>query len=207
MNSTIQGVYLVTDEHILEGKDMYEIIENAAKGGVSMVQLREKTSSTREYIEHATKIISILRPYSVPLIINDRVDVALASGADGVHIGQSDMDYVTARKLLGNDKIIGLSVESKEQVIEAENFEVDYIAASPVFATPTKNNTVIEWGLDGLQWIKKNSRHKLVAIGGLNEVNISDVYKAGADSVAVVSAIILAEDVTEKTIKLSDRQL
>lgn len=198
----MRDIYLVTDEDVLNGRNLYDIVENALKGGVSMVQLREKRSSTRDYIEHAKKLIQILKPYGVPLIINDRVDVALASGADGVHIGQSDMDYLMARKLMGQNKIIGLSVESKEQVFEAEAFDVDYIAASPVFSTTTKENTITEWGVEGLKWIRANSRHKLVAIGGINGENIDKVVEAGADTLAVVSAIICADDVFRATKEL-----
>lgn len=186
-------LYLVTDEKLLESKDMYHIIEEAVKGGVTMVQLREKQTSTREYIEHAVKLKQILAPYKVPLIINDRIDVALASDADGVHIGQNDMPYEAARKLIPENKILGLSVESRLQVLEANSFNVTYIAASPVFSTATKSNTVTEWGLDGLKWMRSVSRHPIVAIGGINLSNITDIYKSGADSAAVISAIINAE--------------
>lgn len=197
-------IYLVTDELLLEGKNIFEIIEAAARGGVGMVQLREKHSTTRQYIDKAIIIKKILAPYKIPLIINDRVDVALASDADGVHIGQSDMDYFTTRRLMPQGKIIGLSVESKEQALIANEFDVDYIAASPVFSTPTKHNTITEWGLDGIQWLKNISRHKIVAIGGLNKSNIKKIYEAGADSIAVISAIISSEDPEVATRNLVD---
>lgn len=187
-------LYLVTDESLLSGKDLYKTVEAAVKGGVSMVQLREKESSTRDFIERAIRLKQLLSPYHVPLIINDRIDIALASDADGVHIGQSDMPYHLARQLLPKGKIIGLSVESREQVLEANSFDVDYIAASPVFGTATKTNTLTEWGLEGIAWIKSVSRHPLVAIGNIKAHNIASVFRAGADSAAVVSAIISAED-------------
>jgi thiamine-phosphate pyrophosphorylase len=138
----------------------------------------------------------------VPLIINDRIDVALACGANGVHIGQEDMPYEIARKLMGDEAIIGLSVENWEDVEAAQKLDVDYIGISPVFATPTKTDTKEPWGLEGLKKIKSFSRHPLVAIGGINEVNARAVVSAGADCLAVVSAICAAEDPTAATIQL-----
>lgn len=187
-------LYLVTDEELLQGKDLYATVEAAVRGGVTMVQLREKESSTRDFVERAARLKQVLAPYHVPLIINDRVDVALAVDADGVHVGQSDMPYPLVKRLLPPGKIIGLSVESHEQVLEANAYDVDYIAASPVFATATKTNTLIEWGLEGLSWIKSVSRHPLVAIGGINKGNAEAIFQAGADGIAVVSAIIAASD-------------
>lgn len=187
-------LYLVTDEGLLHGKDLYSTVEAAVKGGVTMVQLREKESSTRDFIERAIRLKVLLIPYHVPLIINDRVDVALAADADGVHVGQSDMPYSQVKRLLPEGKIIGLSVETREQVIEANEWDVTYIAASPVFSTATKTNTIVEWGLDGLQWIRSVSRHPLVAIGGIHPDNVASIFRAGADSVAVISAIIGADD-------------
>lgn len=187
-------LYLVTDEELLQGKDLYATVEAAVRGGVTMVQLREKESSTRDFVERAARLKQVLAPYHVSLIINDRVDVALAVDADGVHVGQSDMPYPLVKRLLPPGKIIGLSVESREQVLEANAYDVDYIAASPVFATATKTNTLIEWGLEGLSWIKSVSRHPLVAIGGINKGNAEAIFQAGADGIAVVSAIIAASD-------------
>ena len=134
----ITGVYLVTDRASLSVKSLYDVVLLAVKGGAAMVQLREKDVSTRFFIEEARRIKKILAPYAVPLIINDRVDVALAVGADGVHIGQEDMPYPLARKLLGSGAIIGLSVETPEQVVAAEDFDVAYLGVSAIFATPTK---------------------------------------------------------------------
>ncbi len=196
-------LYLVTDEELLEGKDFFKTIEDAVKGGVTMVQLREKQLCTKDFCEKAIALKKLLRPYNVPLIINDRIDIALACDADGVHIGQSDMPYSIARKILGKNKIIGLSVENKEEVILANSLDVDYIAASPVFSTPTKTNTIIQWGIDGIEWIRKNSKHPLVAIGRMNSDTISDTITAGADSVAVVSAIISSENPMQSAKELS----
>lgn len=187
-------LYLVTDEELLNGKDLCQTVESAVKGGVTMVQLREKESSTRDFVERALMLKSILKKYNIPLIINDRIDIALAVDAEGIHIGQSDMPYEIARQLLPKGKIIGLSVESADQVIDANKFDVDYIAASPVFSTHTKTNTITEWGLEGVKWIKNNSRHPLIGIGNINSETIASVIRAGADGAAVVSAIISSTD-------------
>ena len=190
----IPSLYLVTDEDLLLGKELLWTVEQAVRGGVGIVQLREKNLSTRQFVERAAALKRMLAPYGVPLIINDRVDVALAADADGVHVGQSDMPAEVVRRLLLPGKIVGLSVESRQQVLEAEALDVDYIAPSPVFATPTKTDTVIEWGLDGVQWIRAHSRHPLVAIGGINPANAGTIMRAGADSLAIVSEILSAAD-------------
>ena len=195
----IIGVYLVTDRASLCGKSLDDVILLAVKGGAAMVQLREKDVSTRFFIEEARRIKKILASYTVPLIINDRVDVALAVGADGVHIGQEDMPYPLARKLLGPGAIIGLSVETPEQVEAAEAFDVAYLGVSAIFSTPTKTNTRHHWGLDGLRKVRTMSRHPLVAIGGINASNAAEVLQAGADSLAVVSAICSAPDPQKAT--------
>ncbi|MCX5881862.1 MAG: thiamine phosphate synthase [Deltaproteobacteria bacterium] len=195
----ITGVYLVTDRASLCGRSLDDVILLAVKGGAAMVQLREKDVSTRFFIEEARRIKKLLASYTVPLIINDRVDVALAVGADGVHIGQEDMSYPLARKLLGPGAIIGLSVETPEQVEAAEAFDVAYLGVSAIFSTPTKTNTRHHWGLDGLRKVRAMSRHFLVAIGGINASNAAEVLQAGADSLAVVSAICSAPDPQKAT--------
>lgn len=186
------SLYLVTDRPLSLGRDMEWIVEEAVKGGVTMVQLREKDCSTREFIELAVRVKKTLTSYNVPLIINDRLDVALAADADGLHIGQSDMEYSTARRLMGKNKIIGLSVENMEQVHEANALDVDYIGISPVFSTSTKTDTAPPFGLDGVEKTMKISRHPAVAIGGINLSNATDIIRAGANGIAVVSAICSA---------------
>ena len=163
-------------------------------GGARYVQLREKDTSTRSFIELAVRLKKLLKPAGVPLLINDRVDVALASGADGVHVGQEDMPYETARKLMGPSAIIGLSVETWEDVVSAQTLDVDYLGVSPVFDTPTKTDTKGMWGLEGLARIRAYSRHPLVGIGGLNAANAEAAVLAGADCIAVVSAICADPD-------------
>jgi thiamine-phosphate pyrophosphorylase len=190
----MHGLYLVTDRHLCGGKPLEEVIIKAVKGGVAYVQLREKDVSTRSFVGEAKRVKKLLEPYKVPLIINDRVDVALACGAEGVHIGQEDMPYEIVRKLMGQKAIIGLSVEKWEDVEASQKLDVSYVGVSPVFPTPTKPDTKDAWGLEGLAKIKAFSRHSLVAIGGINESNVREVIKAGADCIAVVSAICAASD-------------
>lgn len=190
-------LYLVTDRGLAGGRNLEDVVLEAVAGGVTMVQLREKSIGTREFVELAARLRKALEGTGVPLIINDRIDVALASGADGVHIGQSDMPYVEARRLLGPDKIIGLSIETPEELEEANALDVDYVAASPVFATPTKTDTARPWGLDALKDFCLRSKHPVVAIGGMNAATAKSVFEAGADGIAVVSAIIAAEDPRE----------
>ena len=192
MNNALK-LYLVTNRGLSLGRSLEEVVSEAVAGGVTMVQLREKDTSTGEFIRLACKLSDLLRPLGIPLIINDRVDVALAADADGVHIGQSDMPYEIARKLLGPDKIIGLSVENMKDLLRANELDVDYIGISPVYGTPTKTDTAEPFGLEGLRKAVELSVHPTVAIGGMNASTISDVISAGADGVAVVSAICSAD--------------
>lgn len=169
------------------------IVREAVAGGVTMVQLREKDCSTAEFVALARELKATLRPLGIPLIINDRIDVALAVDADGVHIGQSDMPYETARALLGKEKIIGLSVETMDEVLAANALDVDYIGISPVYATPTKTDTLTPFGLEGIEEVMQHSRHRCVAIGGMNRNTVGEVIARGVEGVAVVSAIVSAE--------------
>ncbi|MBE9488093.1 MAG: thiamine phosphate synthase [Bacteroidetes bacterium] len=195
-------IYLVTDSTLSLGRPLEWIVEEAVKGGATIVQLREKDCSTHDFLELAIKLREILHKYNVPLIINDRVDIALASDADGVHIGQSDMPYAVVRKILGSDKIIGLSVENMEQAHEAESLDVDYIAVSPVFSTNTKTDTSDAMGLEGVKKVASFSKHPIVGIGGMNKDTIKSVIEAGAKGVAIVSAIVSAESPQSATRQL-----
>lgn len=199
----MRGLYLVTDRGLCGGRPLEEVVRLAVEGGASCVQLREKDLSTREFVETASAVKSILRPSGVPLVINDRVDVALAVGAEGVHIGQGDMPYETARRLMGRSAIIGLSVETWEDVEEARDLDADYLGVSPVFPTPTKTDTRSAWGLEGLARIRAYVKHPLVAIGGMNRQNAAAAVRAGADSIAVVSAICSAPDPFREARELS----
>ncbi len=188
------SLYLVTDRPLSKGRPIEWIVEEAVKGGVTMVQLREKDCSTREFIQLAIRLKQILAPFKVPLIINDRVDVALAVDAGGLHIGQSDMPYKIARQLLGSEKIIGLSVENMDLIQEANDLDVDYIGISPVFSTTTKTYTSAPFGLEGIREVMCLTRHPAVAIGGINCDNVTAVMQAGANGIAVVSAICSADN-------------
>lgn len=195
MDRRLLKLYLVTDRGFLGGRGLEDVVLDAVKGGVTMVQLREKNIGTRDFIALAIRLKKALSPFGVPLIINDRVDVALASDADGVHIGQSDMPYHMARTLLGPDKIIGLSVENFWQIEEANAIpDLDYIGISPVFSTPTKTDTAQPFGLDGLREAVRLSVHPTVAIGGMNAATAAPVFATGTDGMAVVSAIMGADD-------------
>lgn len=192
MNKNIDwSLYLVTDRELCLGRSLIDVIEASVQGGVSVVQLREKDISTREFIDLGRSIKKIL-PKNVPLIINDRLDVAMTIGADGLHIGQSDIHYHDAKKILGNNFLLGLSVENKEQVKEARNWDLSYMALSPLFSTPTKTDTAPPWGLDGLKEIRKEIECPLVVIGGINMKNAKEIIEMGADGIAVVSAICSA---------------
>ncbi len=188
------SLYLVTDRGLARDRSMLEIVRAAVQGGVTCVQLREKECSTLDFIEQAFTIKDFLKSRGVPLIINDRVDVALAIEADGVHLGQTDMPLEIAKKIVGDSMIIGLSAESPADAIEAEKGGADYLGVSPIYATPTKTDTAPSLGLEGLRAIRAAVNIPLVAIGGLNRDNSAAVIQNGGDGVAVVSAIVAADD-------------
>lgn len=190
LNAEQLKLYLVTDRSFLHGRDLKDVVLEAVRGGVTMVQIREKSLDTRTFISLTADLVRALRPLGVPLIVNDRVDVALAADADGVHIGQSDMPYEMARRLLGKDKIIGLSVEDFSQIRQANLLDVDYIGVSPVFSTPTKTDTAEPFLLEGLRKAVQMSNHPSVAIGGINLETLPGVLETGTDGVALVSAIL-----------------
>jgi thiamine-phosphate pyrophosphorylase len=187
-------LYLVTDEKLCLGRPVAEVVEQAVSGGVTAVQLREKDLNTKDFIQRAIQLKKILSAYHVPLIINDRIDIALAVKADGIHVGQNDMPYEYFKKIIPRRMIRGLSVETPEQAAEAEEYELDYLSASPVFLTSTKTELANEWGIEGLRELAAKTKHKLVAIGGINKSNAGEVIKAGAKGIAVVSAICSAPD-------------
>lgn len=186
------SLYLVTHRGSLALEDFLKIIRQSVSGGVNMVQLREKDMSSEAMIALGKNLLSFLRPLGIPLIINDRVDVAYEINADGVHLGQSDLHVDEARAVLGKQAIIGLSVETIDQAISAEAQDIDYLAASPVFSTKTKHDCTMPWGLAGLKSLCSISRHPIIAIGGINESNVEQVMECGAAGVAIVSAIFHA---------------
>ena len=164
------------------------------KGGVTIVQLREKTASTRAFIEQAGVLKRLLAPLRVPLLINDRIDVALAAGADGAHVGQQDMPVALARQLLGPAAIIGLSITQLGDVRDPDLALADYLGVGPIFAQSTKLDATLPLGLAGLAQVRRATGKPIVAIGGVSATNAGAVRSAGADGVAVVSAIMGADD-------------
>ncbi|MBM9535836.1 thiamine phosphate synthase [Desulfobulbus alkaliphilus] len=186
------SLYLVTDRGLARGRSTPDIVRAAIAGGATCVQLREKNRPIREFIEEARALKTILTGVGIPLIINDRVDVALAVNADGVHLGQNDMHIRDARRLAGTSMIIGISVESVHDALHAEAEGADYIGVSPIFVTPTKHDTAPALGLEGLRAIRAAVTLPLVGIGGIHPENTADLIRAGADGVAVVSAIVSA---------------
>lgn len=186
------SLYLVTDRRLSLGRSTVEVVAAAVSGGVTCVQLREKHCSTREFLEEARRVRELLVGTGVPLIINDRLDVALAVAADGVHLGQNDMHLSDARRLVGERLVIGISAESVADAIRAEAEGADYIGVSPVFTTPTKMDTAPPLGLEGLREIRRAVSLPLVAIGSIRHDNAAEVLRAGADGLAVVSAIVSA---------------
>jgi thiamine-phosphate pyrophosphorylase len=190
LNLALPKIYPITDVS-LAGISHGEQVGRLIAGGATFIQLREKHASPRDFFEAAKPAIEIARKNNVMIIINDRVDIARALGADGVHLGQDDLPPNAAREVLGPDAIIGFSTHSVEQAIDAAGLPIDYIAIGPIFETKTKENPDPIVGLDGLAEVKKNIGNiPLVAIGGIDLDNVLDVLAAGADSIALVSAIV-----------------
>ncbi|WP_147819655.1 thiamine phosphate synthase [Salidesulfovibrio onnuriiensis] len=196
------SLYLVTDSAMCVQRGLEAVVAEAVEGGVTLVQLREKHAATREFIDLAARLKAVLDGKGVPLLINDRVDVALAVGAAGVHVGQSDMRVRDVRRLLGRDAIVGLTMDTDEQVREAETLDVDYLGLGPIFPTATKEDHSEVLGYDGFIRRRNLSRHPCVAIGSVTEACAADLMRAGADGVAVVSAICRAEDPREAARRL-----
>ena len=196
MQSSFQlpRVYPLTDVQ-LSGLSHAEQVRRLSEGGASLIQLREKSSQALQFYEHARAAMAIAAERDVRLIINDRVDVALAVGAHGVHLGQDDMPPEAARRLLGPEAIIGYSTHSVAQAVEALNLPIDYIAIGPIFQTATKSDTSPVLGLEGLRAVREAvGTVPLVAIGGITAANAPQIIEAGADSVAVISALLSDPD-------------
>jgi thiamine-phosphate pyrophosphorylase len=187
-------LYLVSDPELARGRSLVEIVAAAAKGGVTLVQLRDKRADGRALLEQARALKTLLDPHGIPLIVNDRIDVALAAGAAGCHVGQSDLPAEDARAILGPDPIIGLSIDALDQARAADPEHVDYVAHGPFAATGTKPDAGAPVGARGIAAVRELSALPLVAIGGIDAGNAADAIRAGADGIAVVSAIVAAAD-------------
>lgn len=194
-------LYAITDVGITRLSHCSQV-ERLIAGGARLIQLREKEMAPRQFYDDALRALSVARSRGVQVIINDRVDIALALGADGVHLGQDDLPPVSARKLLGNDAVIGLSTHNLEQVIAAARLPLDYLAIGPIFRTATKKNPEPPVGLDGLKRIREVMELPLVAIGGITLANAPEVLSTGADAVAVISSLL--DDPSRITIKTAE---
>ena len=192
MNYTL---YLCTDRRLMTTDTLEEAVELAIQGGVTVVQLREKDCTSREFYEEAEKVKAITDAYEIPLLINDRLDIAVAVGADGVHLGQTDIPVWAARDILGADKIVGATANTLEKAEEAWKSGADYLGVGDVFGTSTKADT-IHVTLEELAAIKKQVEIPVVAIGGINAENISSLKATGVDGAAVISAILAKRDIT-----------
>lgn len=189
-------VYLCTDRDLMSTQTLEEAVEEAIKGGATLIQLREKNCSSKEFYDTAVSIKKITEKYNVPLIINDRVDIALAVDAEGVHVGQSDLPAKVVRKILGKDKIIGVSARNPELAVKAYEDGADYLGVGAMYATSTKKDAKVI-SMEELVKIRNSVPIPIVVIGGVNENNILDFKGTGIDGVAVVSAIISKPDIEE----------
>lgn len=187
-------LYLVTDPRLVAARGLMSVVEAAVKGGATIVQLRDPHAHGRALVEQARALKALLAPLSIPLIINDRVDVAIAAGADGVHLGQDDMAPGDARALLGPGPILGLSVGNPAEHAASDLAGVDYLGVGPVKATGTKADAGAAIGPAGVAAVRALTRLPMVGIGGLDATSVPEVIRAGADGVAVVSAICAAPD-------------
>ena len=182
-------LYLVTDPELCSQHGLLETVRDAVRGGVTAVQLRDKTATTSALVKMGRDIATGLADTGVPLIVNDNVEAAIAIGADGLHVGQGDMKVDEARRLIGPDMLLGLSCETVEDARMTDPAIVDYIGVSPVFATPTKTDHSLAVGIEGLRAIAAATPVPKVAIGGLKSHHFEAIFENGADGVAVVSAI------------------
>ena len=186
-------MYFITDSTNYSDKEFLYRVEEACKGGVTLLQLREKDKTTREYLSLAEKVHEITMRYDIPLIIDDRVDIALAINAEGVHVGQSDMPVSIARQLMGNDKIVGATAKTVPQALEAYEQGADYLGVGAIYPTTTKVKTVLT-SVDTLKNIVKAVPIKVNAIGGLNKDNIHILKNSGINGICAVSAIMKSDN-------------
>ena len=197
-------LYLVTDREMLNGIKIEDAVEEAIKGGVTLVQLREKVSSSLEFYKIAKSVKQVTDRYKIPLIINDRVDIALAVDAAGVHVGQSDLECRVVRKLLPQGKILGVSAHTLEEAIKAQEDGADYIGCGAVFNTSTKKDAN-DVSIDSLRKIKNKISIPVVAIGGINKDNINELKNTEIDGIAVISAILASNNIFESARVVKDK--
>ncbi len=191
--SKLSGLYFITDSK-LSKQGIVADVQQAIEAGCRIVQYREKEKSTAEMVTEAKEIAALCREHDVLFLVNNDVDVALAVDADGVHLGQQDMPIAIARKLLEGGKIIGVTVHNLEEALQAEKQGADYVSVSPIFETKTKPDAGKPAGIELIKEVKEGAKLPIVAIGGINEGNVQLVLEAGADSVAVISAIVCSNN-------------
>jgi thiamine-phosphate diphosphorylase len=194
---TLPSLYAILDPEQTQGRSPDMVVHQLLEGGVKMIQLRAKAMSSRDFLELARIARELTTPFDCKLIVNDRVDIALASAADGVHLGQEDLPLQIGRNLLG-DKIIGISTHTVDQAKEAEENGADYIGFGPMFGTNTKDTGYGARGLEMLAQLREVVALPIVAIGGITEATVEDVWHAGADAAAMISDILKAEEITAK---------
>jgi thiamine-phosphate pyrophosphorylase len=196
------SLYLIADADYAAGRDLVPLIEAGVAGGVTIVQLRAKSLPFLDFLALGRRVAPVLKHHRIPLIINDRADVAMSCGAAGVHLGQDDLPLAVARRVMGERMIIGVSVNTADEAREAERLGADYVGAGPAFETATKATDLPVLGPEGLRLIKQTVRIPVVAIGGITDRNAGLVREAGADGIAVVSAILGAPDPREAARRL-----
>lgn len=188
------SVYVITDRYIVGERFILDVVRAVIRGGASVVQLREKTTTTREMVELGQALHEITRQAGIPLIVNDRLDVALAVEAEGVHMGHDDMPVSIARRLMGLDRILGVSPETLTEARQAERDGADYLGVGDVYGTPSKPDAGTPIGIEGLTEVITAVSIPVIAIGGITPDNVGPVIEAGAAGVAVISAIVGAPD-------------
>jgi thiamine-phosphate diphosphorylase len=199
------SVYVILDRRFLRGRSLLDVARAVLRGGATILQLREKEGATREMIELARGLLEVTREAGVPLIINDRADVALAVGAEGVHVGPDDLPPEVARRLMGPERVVGFSAGTVEEALAGQQAQVDYLGVGDVFGTRTKPDAGEPIGVEGLRSIAAAVRIPVVAIGGVTAENAAQAIRAGAAGVAVISAVLSAPDPEEATRELARR--
>jgi thiamine-phosphate pyrophosphorylase len=199
------SLYLVADTEFASGKNLPWLVRQAVLGGVTVVQIRAKELGTRDFLELASRLSHNLKKIGCPLLINDRVDIALACGAEGVHLGQDDMPLPDARRLLGPDKIIGISVNTLDEAAEAEKLGADYLGLGPIYVTSTKKTVLPVLGPEGIRRVRRQVGIPVIAIGGINPTNAGAAKKAGADGIAIVSALLGAKNIRRAAAEIKSR--
>ena len=198
----LPNIYPIIDISLISSDKIGKTAQAVIDGGAKILQLRAKKLSSREFLETARIIRKITKDKGTIFIVNDRIDIALLTDADGVHLGQDDLPVKEARRLLGNNKIIGYSTHNIREALEAKKLPVDYISFGPIFATKTKEDAQTPKGLKGLDEVMKAVKIPIVAIGGITETNMAHVLKQGVESVAMISEILAAKDISQKINRL-----